>query len=170
MNNMDDLFKNIEILEPRELFPFEEDEGALLQSIEKYVQNKVHKYNLKKNRLSIKCTFVKREEEEFFNDVLFKLIFDSEHLFDDRIYLNLEDVSKSYDISKEKIMEVLFGLTMINIKIEDEKEFLFMSTSNLFTGLESDENDSGELCCLLYLEPEFLRACSEVKVGMDKNG
>ncbi|MGG3691799.1 hypothetical protein [Heyndrickxia ginsengihumi] len=165
------LFKNMVTVEPREHLPFKRGKGLLKGCLERYIQMEMKRFGKKEGTLTASCSYVRLEEEKLFNDVLFKLFFDSEYIYGSELYIILEEFSKLVGMTNKEICNILNGLSMIQVKIRDEEESGFFSISSLFLGsetgncfnTETGENDSEDHYYALQINPEFLKACMEIK-------
>lgn len=164
------LFKNTVVVEPRELLPFNEGEGTLQRCIGRYIQKEIKKCGKRRETLNLYCSHVTAEEQSFFENVLFNLLFDSEYLYNTELYIILEEFSKLVDMTDEEICNILNGFPMIKIDIRDEgfltrSPFPGSETGNCFN-TETEDYDSEDHYYALQISPDFLKACSEIKAEM----
>ncbi|MBD8069773.1 hypothetical protein [Bacillus sp. PS06] len=174
-DTLSDLFKNTVTIEPRELLPFKGGLGLFRKCIERYIQNNTKQLSEKGKSFEAKCSYVSKKEERLFNDVLFDLLLDPEYVYETELYVILEEFSKLVKMTYEEIRHILYGLSMIQIKIRGEGGSPLI-ISSLFPGCETGNclntdtgnYDSKDQFFALRINAEFLNACSEIKAELGK--
>lgn len=157
--------------EPRELIPFLGGDGTLYECINKFVHNKAKQYSIDKDMLMVKCSYISQKKEDFFNEILFDLLFDEEYMSGNKILIILEDFVKIFKFEMNELIEILIGLTHMNISIEPKEKDLFMSRNTFFPGssydsiydFDTNKYDSEKHFFKLEINPEFLKACMEIR-------
>jgi hypothetical protein len=165
LNNLDDLFKNTVWIKPRGLRTLKKDEGLFGKCVERYVQLETKKQGYEKESVKVRYSFLTKEEEELFGVVLINLLFNSDYMHGNELYLILNEVLDLFCMNHKDVIEVFDELAMARVEISGEKEEDFFYISSLF--LQSETGfcfNSEDRYYALQINPDFLKACYEVKM------
>lgn len=152
-----DLFKGP--AEPlRKLSLFRGGEGIFCKCLEKYIQTELKDPRNEEGLLRVYCSYITKDEEEFFANVLFDLLPNAEDVFNNStLFLNLEGISEQIGLSTERILDILIGLSRIKIEVNEEK----LISSWIFP------EHGGEVDFYEFnTKKEFRSACVEVRKEM----
>lgn len=189
--NMDvDVFGNLfgnsgdyKIFKSRKPIPFKRGKGVMSKCIETYIDILKQKHRKTNQSLDVRCSQITELEESFFDNFLMELIFDEDYVniseWNTELNLILSEFSKMTGLTAEEAIDILYGYTMINIKITDELNESFYLASSPFVGAKSRPRFNAEtgmyddeyLYFSLSISPEFYEACKKEKrrMGVKKN-
>lgn len=171
-----DLLKNATIIHPRERSLYQVREGIFHKCLERYIQMQLKEHRNSEGFIRVYCSYVTEEEERFFSNVLFDLLFDSDYVYEAELYVVLNELSELIDLDSKSITKILDGLLMLKIemRISPYEEINVVQGSSIFptgkTGrcfnFKTGKHDSEMHFFKLSINPDFLKACSEVKQEM----
>ncbi|QNU39221.1 hypothetical protein IC801_08745 [Geobacillus sp. 44B] len=178
LENIINRLENATVVPPRELFLYQGGEGIIHRCLDRYIQMQLKEHSHSEGLLRVYCSNVTEEEERFFDNVLFDLLFNPYYVYDAELYVILEEFSELVGITSKRVSNLLDGLSRLRIEmrvppyekinsVHGSWIFPESKTGRCFN-IETGEYDAEEHYFKMRINPAFLKACLEVKHEMSQ--
>lgn len=154
------LLNDITIIEPRKPIPYKRGKGIFFDCLDKYIQNSLECYD-DKEKFQIYFSETTESEIRLFDEVLFKLISNPKYFYHRTLHFTVENISKLTNMGIEEIKDILFGLSLLQLEINEPTGNVFIVSSIFNVNIQGKVLNGEEHNFTLNFNDKFLVACKD---------